>query len=118
MKKKKRLGSMVPHMLEMLISKTDTILYPAVHARVADRFRGMLRFNSALCIGCKICQRVCPSNAIHIEKIGDKQYKAVVQLDKCIFCGQCVDSCPKNALQNTANFELATSDKSALTVEI
>ncbi|NLI56207.1 4Fe-4S binding protein [bacterium] len=44
------------------------------------------------CTGCKICEKICPVNAI---KIIDK--KAVV-FDNCIDCGLCINNCPFNAL--------------------
>lgn len=114
----KTLGRMVPYLLGMMTQKTDTVLYPAVQAEVPDKFRGALKFNAERCVGCKLCMRVCPANAITIEKVADKQFKAIVQLDKCIYCGQCVDSCNKDALENTTSFELASADKESLKVEI
>ncbi|MHB9020155.1 MAG: 4Fe-4S dicluster domain-containing protein, partial [Minisyncoccota bacterium] len=70
------------------------------------------------CIGCKICMKDCPSNAITINKVGDKQFEAVIDLDKCVYCAQCVDSCPKKALESTKEFELAQLDKNKLKVKI
>ena len=114
----KSAGRIVPYLLSMLVKKPNTIKYPFVHAVVADDFRGALKFDKEKCIGCKICERVCPSDAIEIEKVADKQFKAIVLMDKCIFCGQCVDSCPKDALENTTKFELASLDRESLRVEI
>lgn len=114
----KTLGKMVPFLLGMLTHKTDTVLYPAVQLQVPDKFRGALKFHQDRCVGCKLCVRVCPANAIAIEKVADKQFKAIVQLDKCIYCGQCVDTCNKDALENTQDFELASADKESLTREI
>lgn len=114
----KTLGRMVPYLLSMLGKKADTELYPAVPAQVPDRFRGALKFHGELCVGCRLCVRVCPADALEIEKIGEKQFKAVLQMDKCIFCGQCVDSCNKKALENTQAFELASGDKASLKVDI
>jgi len=119
--KKKKWGTMIPLMLGMFVKKADTSLYPAIQANVADKFRGMLAFDAGLCVGCKLCQKVCPTDAIIIEKTeeaGEKRFIAVVQLDKCIFCGQCVDTCNKDALRNTADFELACGDKNSLTVKL
>ncbi|WP_365970757.1 4Fe-4S binding protein [Halodesulfovibrio sp.] len=44
------------------------------------------------CIQCKICQKICPNNAIVLEK--------VVRIDsgKCRQCGACVVECPSNAI--------------------
>lgn len=114
----KTMGKMVPYLLGMMTKKTDTVLYPAVQAKVPDNFRGALKFTAERCVGCKLCMKVCPSNAIVIEKIADKQFKAIVKMDKCIYCAQCVDSCNKDALENTAQFELASADKDSLKVEI
>ena len=114
----KSAGRIVPYLLSMLIKKPNTIKYPFVPAVVVDNFRGALKFDKEKCIGCKICERVCPSDAIEIEKVADKQFKAIVLMDKCIFCGQCVDSCPKDALENTKTFELASLNRESMRVEI
>ena len=118
MKPRSRIGSMVPSMLGMLVKKADTERYPVEKAHTDERFRGRLAFDAGLCVGCKLCQRVCPSDAIVIEKTEDGAFRAIVRLDKCIFCGQCVESCRKGALRNTTDFELASGDKGSLTVEL
>jgi formate hydrogenlyase subunit 6/NADH:ubiquinone oxidoreductase subunit I len=120
----KTMGRMIPYILRMLVKKPETNLYPAVRPHVEEHFRGALKFDQPKCIGCKICERVCPSDAIEIVRVtegvpeGQKVYQAFVRMDRCIFCGQCVDSCPKQALENTENFELASTDKKSLRVSI
>jgi len=118
--KRRYVGKMFPYMMKMLVQKPDTIDYPHHHAHVAEHFRGALKFEQDKCIGCKLCTRVCPANAISIEKVPDeeKKYKAIVFMDKCIFCGQCVDSCPKKALHNSEDFELASMSRDKLRREI
>ncbi|MDD5538687.1 MAG: 4Fe-4S dicluster domain-containing protein, partial [Candidatus Omnitrophica bacterium] len=68
------------------------------------------------CIGCKMCVRDCPANAIAVNKVDEKRYEAVFDLRRCIYCGQCVDSCLKKALAASAEFELAQLDKNKLKV--
>ncbi len=113
-------GKMAPDLLAMLGKKTHTVLYPQVKAEVPERFRGALAFDPEKCVGCKLCMRVCPANAIVIEPVPDKEkvFRCRVQMDKCIFCGQCVDSCNKNSLRSTHRFELATGDKASMDEEI
>jgi len=47
------------------------------------------------CIGCTICAKKCPVNAI------DGKVKEVHKIDeeKCIQCGICIDVCPKKAIE-------------------
>lgn len=112
------LGKMIPYLVKMFFKKPDTIDYPFVQAQVADRFRGALKFDQSKCVGCKMCQKVCPSNALTIEKTGEKQFKATVCMDRCIFCGLCVDTCVKKALENTPEFELSNTNRDDMKVDI
>jgi len=113
-----KIGKMIPFIVREIGEKPATTTYPATKAVMPDKFRGKLKFDAAKCIGCKICMRDCPSRAIEIEKTGEKQFKAVVYLDRCIYCGQCTDSCPRDALECTQIFELANTKRDQLKVEI
>jgi len=113
-----KVGKMLPFIMRMLVKKPATVLYPYEKREMPEKFRGKLEFDKEKCIGCKICMRNCPSEAIAIDKIADKQFKAEVFLDRCLFCGQCTDSCPKGALKCTKNFELADFDRKKLKVDI
>jgi formate hydrogenlyase subunit 6/NADH:ubiquinone oxidoreductase subunit I len=111
-------GKLIPYIMKMLFKKTATVKYPYEKADLPESFRGKIKFDAQKCIGCKICMRDCPANAIEIEKIGEKQFRAMMSLDKCIYCAQCVDSCPKSALSATKEFELAGFDRNKMRVEI
>ena len=47
------------------------------------------------CQGCleHPCQEVCPKQAIHMEN-----GRSVIDQEKCIKCGKCLESCPYNAI--------------------
>jgi len=109
-------GRMVFEALRSATQKPATQLYPAEPLRLPPAFRGKIRFHAMRCVGCKLCQKDCPSDALVITKVGDKRFQAVFRLDRCIYCAQCVDSCNKDALESTAEFELATLDRATLRV--
>ena len=73
-----------------------------------DRFRGKIVYDRNKCIGCKICTRVCPANAIEFIK----ETKTIrIYVTQCIFCSQCNDVCPVNCLFMSSEFTLATDDR-------
>ncbi len=96
--------------------KPVTGQYPQDKSGMAAGFRGKLKFEAATCAGCKMCMRDCPSGAISIRETAPRVFEAELDLSKCIFCAQCVDSCPRKSLEITGEFELAQLDKAKLKV--
>jgi len=126
----KKPGRVLGEMIENLFAKKATSNYPFTKAVVDARFRGRITFESDKCIGCKMCVRACPSKAIEIILSADqpapvpaaegaapvpakKKFDCIMSIDRCIFCSQCVDICPKKALISTTEFELANTDRKA-----
>jgi formate hydrogenlyase subunit 6/NADH:ubiquinone oxidoreductase subunit I len=73
-----------------------------------ERFRGKIVYNKETCIGCKLCLKVCPSEAIVFK---DDEKKIKIYLARCTFCSQCNDICPVNCLSMSGEFLLADTDK-------
>ena len=113
-----RPGKMIKQVLESIFKKPATEKYPFIKEAPPKSFRGKLKFYPQKCIGCKMCVRDCPSNAITITKTAEGKFVCDIDLSKCIYCAQCVDTCPKKALEATNEFELAALDKSKLKVNI
>ena len=52
------------------------------------------RLKAKECVGCGLCRKVCPANAIEIQK-----GKAVIERRSCIRCFCCQEFCPKGAMK-------------------
>jgi heterodisulfide reductase subunit A len=50
----------------------------------------------AVCIGCGVCENVCPQGAVHV--VDDGIAHAVVESESCRGCGICVAECPSGAM--------------------
>ena len=110
-------GKMLRFVIDHLFKKPATSQYPFVKEETHDKFRGKIKFTPEKCVGCKLCVKDCPADAIKIVKIADKKFEAIFDLDKCIYCAQCVDSCMKKALEATKDYELAQITKVKLKVK-
>ena len=98
-----------------------TMNYPFEKNAISSRFRGehaLRRYPSGeeRCIACKLCEAVCPAQAITIEaepRADDTRRTTRYDIDmtKCIYCGYCQESCPVDAIVEGPNFEFATETR-------
>src|SRR6266436_5039793 len=72
------------------------------------------------CIACKLCEAICPAQAITIEagpRRNDGTRRTTrydINLVKCIYCGLCQEACPVDAIVLGPNFEFATETREEL----
>ena len=110
--------------LNYMFRKKITINYPFEKGPLSPRFRGehaLRRYPSGeeRCIACKLCEAVCPAQAITIEAEpradGTRRTTRYdIDMVKCIYCGLCEEACPVDAIVEGPNFEYSTETREEL----
>jgi len=110
--------------LRYMFRRKVTINYPYEKGPLSPRFRGehaLRRYPNGeeRCISCKLCEAICPAQAITIEgEPRDDGSRRTTRYDidmtKCIYCGFCQEACPVDAIVEGPNFEFATETREEL----
>ena len=111
--------------LRYFFAPKATINYPFEKNPYSPRFRGehaLRRYPNGeeRCIACKLCEAICPAQAITIEagpRRNDGTRRATrydIDMVKCIYCGFCQEACPVDAIVEGPNFEFATETREEL----
>ena len=108
-----------------LFRRKITVQYPEEKTPMSPRFRGLHALRrypngEERCIACKLCEAICPAQAITIEagpRRNDGTRRATrydIDMVKCIYCGMCQEACPVDAIVEGPNFEFATETREEL----
>ena len=110
--------------LKYLFKRKVTINYPHEKNPISSRFRGehaLRRYSNGeeRCIACKLCEAVCPAQAIVIEAEPRpdgcrRTTRYDIDMTICIYCGFCQEACPVDAIVEGPNFEFSTETRQEL----
>ncbi|MEM8918769.1 MAG: NADH-quinone oxidoreductase subunit NuoI [Pseudomonadota bacterium] len=110
--------------LKYFFKAKKTINYPYEKNPISPRVRGehaLRRYPNGeeRCIACKLCEAVCPAQAITIEAEprddgSRRTTRYDIDMTKCIYCGFCQEACPVDAVVEGPNFEYSTETREEL----
>ena len=111
--------------MKYMVAPKKTVQYPHERGPQSPRFRGehaLRRYPNGeeRCIACKLCEAICPAQAITIEagpRRNDGTRRTTrydIDMVKCIYCGMCQEACPVDAIVEGPNFEFATETREEL----
>ncbi|MFT5540402.1 MAG: NADH-quinone oxidoreductase subunit I [Alphaproteobacteria bacterium] len=110
--------------LKYFFKRKVTLNYPFEKGMLSPRFRGehaLRRYPSGeeRCIACKLCEAICPAQAITIEAEprddgSRRTTRYDIDMTKCIYCGFCEEACPVDAIVEGPNFEFAAETREEL----
>jgi NADH-quinone oxidoreductase subunit I len=110
--------------MKYMMRPKATVLYPNERNPQSPRFRGehaLRRYPNGeeRCIACKLCEAICPAQAITIEAEpradgSRRTTRYDIDMVKCIYCGLCQEACPVDAIVEGPNTEFATETREEL----
>ena len=110
--------------MKHLVRPKRTVMYPYERGPQSPRFRGehaLRRYPNGeeRCIACKLCEAICPAQAIVIEAEprtdgSRRTTRYDIDMVKCIYCGLCQEACPVDAIVEGPNTEFAVETREEL----
>jgi NADH-quinone oxidoreductase subunit I len=110
--------------MKHMIAPKKTVQYPHERNPQSPRFRGehaLRRYPNGeeRCIACKLCEAICPAQAITIESEprsdgSRRTTRYDIDMVKCIYCGLCQEACPVDAIVEGPNLEFAVETREEL----
>jgi len=108
----------------LFFGQMHTTKYPFEKLPIGPRYRAIHEMKRLLesghyrCIGCGLCEKICPADAIRMDtRYGDDQRKHVdeytINFGRCIFCGYCAEVCPELAIVHGGRYETASEQRAS-----
>ena len=101
-----------------LFRKPVTVQYPEVRQELPKRFRFRIFLNLDECVGCTLCEQVCPNGSIHMQSVerenprNKRKIYPDVNFGTCTVCRNCEEICPTDAIYLTHVFETSRTRNS------
>ncbi|MDR1451623.1 MAG: NADH-quinone oxidoreductase subunit NuoI [Helicobacteraceae bacterium] len=107
---------------------THTTIYPMERLPLSKRYRAIHRLlrlsesGAERCIGCGLCEKICPSHCIRMDTgLGEDGRKKVfdyaINFGRCIYCGLCAEVCPELAIAHGDRFENASEQRAHFSIK-
>ncbi len=78
----KKLISLIPYSAKQVVACSSV-----------DKGPVTMKACSVGCVGCGICVKNCPNDAVRVEN-----FHAIIDHEKCVGCGICQEKCPKKSI--------------------
>jgi formate hydrogenlyase subunit 6/NADH:ubiquinone oxidoreductase subunit I len=91
-----------------VLAGPSTDPFPFGETFTPARFRGKVKVDPKLCMGCGICKHVCTAGAVNIKQRADQSgYDITVWHNSCCLCANCRTYCPVKAITLSADWHNA-----------
>jgi len=112
---KDRLG-LIRAVIDAIQTSSETVDYPFAPLELPHGFRGAIMIEPEKCMGCGLCVRDCPAEALVLLKKSRQEFTLLHYPARCAYCGQCEDSCHRGAISHSNSLVSPTTDKKAIAV--
>ncbi len=101
-----------------LFQKPVTLQYPEEKPDLPERFRFRIYLKLDDCVGCTLCEQVCPNGSIKMQNVqrenprNKRMIYPDVNFGTCTVCRNCQEICPTEAIYLTHVFETSRTRNS------